>query len=89
MSTAYVGRHRRTSISAQDLVHLTLNGHLHIGKHRALRRYCDWCDRIVRVPVRDDEEVAWLHSGAATYCSQECLDAHDESRINAAGNDAS
>jgi len=51
--------------------------------------WCAWCDGPVVEPVRDDEEVSWLHSGAATYCSKACLDAHDEHRINAAGNEAS
>jgi len=51
--------------------------------------YCNFCDGPVVEPVRDDEEVSWLHSGAATYCSKACLDAHDEHRQNAAGNEAS
>ena len=51
--------------------------------------WCDWCDGPVVEPVRDDEEVSWLGKGAATYCSKACLDAHDEQRINAAGNEAS
>jgi hypothetical protein len=51
--------------------------------------YCDWCDGPVVEPVRDAEAVSWLGKGAATYCSQACLDAHDEQRINAAGNEAS
>jgi hypothetical protein len=51
--------------------------------------WCDWCDGPVTTPVRDAEAVSWLGKGAATYCSQTCLDAHDEARINAAGNEAS
>ena len=50
---------------------------------------CDWCDGPVVQPVRDGEAVSWLGKGAATYCSKACLDAHDEQRINAAGNEAS
>jgi len=51
--------------------------------------WCEQCDGPVVEPVRDGEEVSWLGKGAATYCSQTCLDAHDEQRINAAGNEAS
>ena len=51
--------------------------------------WCDWCDGPVVQPVRDGEAVSWLGKGAATYCSKACLDAHDEQRINAAGNEAS
>ena len=51
--------------------------------------WCAWCDGPVVEPVRDDEAVSWLGKGAATYCSKACLDAHDEQRINAAGNEAS
>ena len=51
--------------------------------------WCDWCDGPVVEPVRDGEAVSWLGKGASTFCSQTCLDAHDESRINAAGNEAS
>jgi len=51
--------------------------------------WCEWCDGLVVEPVRDGEEVSWLGKGASTYCSQTCLDAHDEQRINAAGNEAS
>jgi len=51
--------------------------------------WCDFCDGPVVEPVRDAEEVSWIGKGAATYCSQTCLDAHDEQRINAAGNEAS
>jgi len=47
--------------------------------------WCAWCDSPVVQPVRDAEAVSWLGKGAATYCSQTCLDAHDEQRINAAG----
>jgi len=53
---------------------------------RAAEVWCDWCDSRVVEPVRDAEAVSWLGKGAATYCSKACLDAHDESRINAAGN---
>ena len=48
--------------------------------------WCEWCDSPVVEPVRDDEAVSWLGKGASTFCSQTCLDAHDEARINAAGN---
>jgi len=51
--------------------------------------WCDWCDSPVVQPVRDAEAVSWLGKGASTFCSQTCLDAHDEQRINAAGNEAS
>jgi len=51
--------------------------------------WCDWCDGPVIEAVRDGEEVSWIGKGAATYCSQVCLDAHDEHRANAAGNQAS
>ena len=51
--------------------------------------WCDWCDGPVVEPVRDAEAVAWLGKGASTFCSKACLDAHDEQRINAAGNEAS
>ena len=51
--------------------------------------WCDWCDGPVVEPVRDGEAVSWLGKGASTFCSQTCLDAHDEQRINAAGNEAS
>jgi hypothetical protein len=57
------------------------------GRHRAT--FCDFCDGPVVEPVRDAEEVSWIGKGAATYCSQTCLAAHDEQRINAAGNEAS
>ena len=49
----------------------------------------DWCDGPVVEPVRDPEWVAWLGDSAPPFCSQACLDAHDEARINAAGNEAS
>ena len=51
--------------------------------------WCAWCDSPVVQPVRDAEAVSWLGKGASTFCSRTCLDAHDEQRINAAGNEAS
>ena len=48
--------------------------------------WCAWCDSPVVEPVRDAEAVAWLGKGAATYCTQACLDAHDEAAQNAEGN---
>jgi len=51
--------------------------------------WCAWCDGRVVQPVRDDETVSWLGDSAPPFCSQTCLDAHDEQRINAAGNEAS
>jgi len=48
---------------------------------------CDFCDEeFTGEPVKDPEWVAWLGDSAPPFCSQTCLDAHDEQRINAAGN---
>ena len=47
--------------------------------------WCDWCDGPVVEDFSDAEWVAWLGDSAPPFCSQACLDAHDEQRINAAG----
>ena len=47
---------------------------------------CDFCSEpITGVPVVNPDEASWLGTGAATYCSRDCLDAHNEARIQAAG----
>jgi hypothetical protein len=46
---------------------------------------CARCDGDVVTPVRDPHAVAWLGDGASTWCSQDCMVADAEQRIEAAG----
>lgn len=55
----------------------------------AVEIWCDWCDKPVLTPVRDEVAVSWIGDGASTYCSRGCLERHAEHRINAAGNEPS
>jgi hypothetical protein len=72
----------------QEVVCVLMDAALTIQDLRA-DVWCEQCDGRVVQPVRDDETVSWLGDSAPPFCSQTCLDAHDEQRINAAGNEAS
>lgn len=50
---------------------------------------CNWCNTSTTEPVRDPVAVSWIGAFATTWCSQGCMDAEAEHRINAAGNDPS
>jgi hypothetical protein len=44
---------------------------------------CDFCGGPILVPVRDPVAVSWLGDQASTWCSQACMTAQAEARIEA------